>query len=64
MHKSERVNIVVCCAGLSHDQNMRKMRLLTFMQMAESRKEISYATIVEEMQLGDEDVEDFVIEGC
>ncbi|XP_041366455.1 eukaryotic translation initiation factor 3 subunit M-like isoform X2 [Gigantopelta aegis] len=48
--------------GLSDDQNMRKMRLLTFMQMAENRKEISYATIIDEMQLGDEDVEDFVIE--
>lgn len=39
------------------------MRLLTFMQMAESKKEISFNTILEELQLPDNDVEAFVIDG-
>ncbi|KAG9511269.1 Eukaryotic translation initiation factor 3 subunit M, partial [Fragariocoptes setiger] len=48
--------------GLVHEQNMKKMRLLTFMQMAESKKEISYETICEELQLEHDNVEPFVID--
>jgi len=48
--------------GLSHEQNMQKMRLLTFMQMAENKKEISFDTIQEELQLEPDSVEGFVIE--
>ncbi|XP_048242219.1 eukaryotic translation initiation factor 3 subunit M-like [Haliotis rufescens] len=48
--------------GLSHDQNMRKMRLLTFMQMAENKKEIEFSIIQEEMQLSSEQVEEFIID--
>jgi len=48
--------------GLVHEQNMQKMRLLTFMQMAENKKEISFDTIQEELQLDPESVEGFVIE--
>lgn len=49
--------------GLSHDQNMRKMRLLTFMQMAEVKKEIEYSLLQEEMMLTADEIEDFVIDG-
>lgn len=49
-------------SGLSHEQNLHKMRLLTFMQMAENKKELSFQTIKEELQLKDEDVETFVID--
>ncbi|XP_053210650.1 eukaryotic translation initiation factor 3 subunit M-like [Panonychus citri] len=48
--------------GLSHEQNLHKMRLLTFMQIAENKKELSFQTIKEELQLKDEDVEAFVID--
>ncbi|KAL4224689.1 Eukaryotic translation initiation factor 3 subunit M [Mactra antiquata] len=48
--------------GLSHDENLRKMRLLTFMQMAETRKDIDYESIQKEMDLGENDVEDFIID--
>lgn len=48
--------------GLSHDHNVQKMRLLTFMQMAENRKEISFETIQEELKIEEKDVEGFVID--
>lgn len=49
--------------GLSHEQNMAKMRLLTFMGMAVEFKEISFDTMQQELQIGAEDVEAFVIDG-
>ncbi|RWS30505.1 eukaryotic translation initiation factor 3 subunit M-like protein [Leptotrombidium deliense] len=48
--------------GLSHEQNLHKMRLLTFMQLAETKKELSFESIQEELQLQDGEVEAFVIE--
>lgn len=50
-------------SGLSHDQNMAKMRLLTFMGMAVEFKEISFDTMQQELQIGADDVEAFVIDG-
>lgn len=56
--------IPACCfTGLSHEQNMAKMRLLTFMGMAVEFKEISFDTMEQELQIGAEDVEAFVIDG-
>ena len=49
--------------GLSHEQNLHKMRILTLMQMAETRSEIDFDTIQQEMRLGADDVEAFVIDG-
>uniref|UniRef100_A0A3P9PEX6 Eukaryotic translation initiation factor 3 subunit M n=1 Tax=Poecilia reticulata TaxID=8081 RepID=A0A3P9PEX6_POERE len=46
---------------LIHD-NMAKMRLLTFMGMAVEFKEISFDTIQQELQIGADDVEAFVID--
>lgn len=54
---------VFCCPGLSHEQNTAKMRLLTFMGMAAEFKEISFDTMQQELQIGAEDVEAFVIDG-
>ncbi|KAK8725783.1 hypothetical protein OTU49_010479, partial [Cherax quadricarinatus] len=48
--------------GLDHEANVRKMRLLTFMQMAESQSEMSFEVIMQELQLGPEEVEGFIIE--
>ncbi|XP_018619542.1 LOW QUALITY PROTEIN: eukaryotic translation initiation factor 3 subunit M [Scleropages formosus] len=48
--------------GLSHDQNMAKMRLLTFMGMAVEYKEISLDTMQQELQIGTDEVEAFVID--
>lgn len=50
--------------GLSHEANLRKMRILTFMQMAETQREISFQEIQKHMQIegGDLEVEDFLID--
>lgn len=48
--------------GLSHEQNLQKMRLLTFMQMAETRKEIPFSVIESELQLKPDEVEGFIID--
>lgn len=42
---------------------MAKMRLLTFMGMAVEFKEISFDTMQQELQVGADDVEAFVIDG-
>ena len=42
---------------------MQKMRLLTFMQMAENKQEIDFEVIQKEMKLEPEEVEAFIIEG-
>ena len=48
--------------GLNHDSNLKKMRLLTFMQMSERMKEITFDTIKSELQINEESVESFVID--
>jgi len=48
--------------GLNHESNMRKMKLLTFMQLAETRNEINFGEIQQNLQLGDNEVEDFLME--
>lgn len=39
------------------------MRLLTFLQLAENQKELTFDTIVKEMQISSDDIESFIIEG-
>lgn len=39
------------------------MRILSFMQMAESNPEISFDEIISELQIEEKDVEAFIIEG-
>jgi len=48
--------------GLQHEENMQKMRLLTFMQMAENKTEIDFDLIQKEMKLDADDVESFIID--
>ncbi|XP_077294780.1 eukaryotic translation initiation factor 3 subunit m [Arctopsyche grandis] len=48
--------------GLNHEQNMKKMRLLSFMQLAECNPEMSFDLIQSELQLEEEEVEAFIIE--
>ena len=48
--------------GLSHENNLQKMRLLTFMQIAERVKEIKFESIEQELQLKPEEVEDFIVD--
>ncbi|CAB3363175.1 Hypothetical predicted protein [Cloeon dipterum] len=48
--------------GLNHEQNVKKMRLLTFMQLAESSSEMNFSKIQQELQLEEGEVESFVID--
>ena len=41
---------------------MQKMRLLSFMQLAETNPEINFETIQKELQIGPDEVEGFIIE--
>ncbi|XP_077538694.1 eukaryotic translation initiation factor 3 subunit m [Haemaphysalis longicornis] len=50
----------VSSLGLSHEQNLHKMRLLTLLQLAESRRELPFELLQQELQL--QDVEAFVVE--
>ena len=42
---------------------MQKMRVLTFVQIAEGKSELSFDTIEKELQLEPDDVEAFIIDG-
>lgn len=48
--------------GLTHEDNLRKMQLLSFMQLAENRSEISFAEIQESVQISEDEVEEFLID--
>lgn len=48
--------------GLNHERNLKKMRLLTFMQLAEGATEMNFSTITSELQIEEEEVEAFIIE--
>ncbi|XP_063232946.1 eukaryotic translation initiation factor 3 subunit M [Bacillus rossius redtenbacheri] len=48
--------------GLNHEQNMKKMRLLTFMQLAEGNSEMTFDTVQQELQLEEDEVESFIID--
>jgi hypothetical protein len=39
------------------------MRLLTFLQTAETQKELTFDAIENEMQISPDDIESFIIEG-
>ncbi|XP_071809336.1 eukaryotic translation initiation factor 3 subunit M-like [Asterias amurensis] len=48
--------------GLSHEQNLQKMRILSFVSMAIDQKEIPFSTIENELKIETEQVEGFIIE--
>jgi translation initiation factor 3 subunit M len=52
----------VTSQGLNHEQNMKKMRLLSFMQLAESNPEMTFEQLTEELQIEETQVESFIIE--
>ncbi|CAF3535924.1 unnamed protein product [Rotaria sp. Silwood2] len=49
-------------SGVKHERNITKMRLLTFLQIAESEKELTFDAIQKEMQISSDDIESFIIE--
>ena len=45
-----------------YDVFQAKMKLLTFMQLAETKSEITFGEIQQHMQLGENEVEEFLID--
>jgi translation initiation factor 3 subunit M len=50
-------------SGVKHEKNIAKMRLLTFLQIAESQKELTFDAVEKQMQIQADDIESFIIEG-
>nr|SVE73116.1 EOG090X0AU0 [Ceriodaphnia reticulata] len=48
--------------GLKHEQNLRKMRILTFMQLAENAVELPFEMLEKQLQLSEDQVEEFVLQ--
>ena len=48
--------------GLKHEDNLNKMKLLTFMQLAETRSQVTFGEIQQHMQIAENEVEDFLID--
>jgi len=48
--------------GLKHQDSLRKMRLLSFMQIAENRSEIPLAELGQTLDIGDNEIEEFLID--
>ena len=48
---------------MDHEANIRKMRILTFVQMSELDSEMTFEHIEKELQLEPNDVEEFIING-
>ena len=48
--------------GLNHEANLRKMKILTFMQLAETNSSVSFAEIQKHMLIEESEVEDFLID--
>jgi translation initiation factor 3 subunit M len=52
----------IASLGLDHNNNLQKMRILTFMSMAQGHNEISFDTVSQNLNIPKEDVEAFVID--
>lgn len=48
--------------GLKHEENLRKMRILTFMQLAENAAELPFDVLIKQLELPENQVEEFVIQ--
>lgn len=48
-------------SGLSHEQNLNKMRVLTLLTLATNQMELSFSTLQEQLQLEEENMEEFII---
>ena len=56
------VQIDLFFLGLKHEENLRKMRILTFMQLAENAAELPFEVLIKQLELPENQVEEFVIQ--
>ena len=57
------ISIFLITAGLSHQKNMKKMRILTIMSIGSEKSEVSFEELSKTIDINIEDVENFVIDG-
>ena len=50
-------------SGLSHEKNMKKMRILSFMSLGSEKSEVPFEDLSKAVDINTEDVESFVIDG-
>ena len=56
--------VTLCLSlGLSHANNMKKMRLLTIISLAASSSEVTFDQIAQHLNLEEDKIEEFVING-
>jgi len=53
---------ITATLGLDHEACVRKMRILTFVQLAQDTPEMSFASLQDELDLPRADIEEFVVE--
>ena len=49
--------------GINHENNIRKMRFLTFLSITSQQNEIEYSSLAKQLDLNEDDIEEFVIDG-
>ncbi len=48
---------------MNHEKNRNKLRILIFMSLGENSKVITFDVLQQQLQISEEDVESFVIDG-
>lgn len=51
------------CSGLTHEKNLHKMRVLTFMSLGEAKSEVHFDDLCKELNISVDEIEEFIIEG-
>ena len=49
--------------GMNHERNVNKMRILTLMSLAENNKELPFDLLQTQLQIEQDEIESFVIDG-
>jgi translation initiation factor 3 subunit M len=49
--------------GMNHEKNINKMRILSLMSLAENSKELPFDLLQKQLQITEDEIESFVIDG-
>lgn len=55
--------LVYLILGLSHEQNIHKMRVLTLLELAANQQVLSFSALQEKLDLDEDSLEEFIIDG-
>ena len=59
----EELSNVLKLLGLNHEANIKKMRMLTFIQIIEEQMEFTFEILEKRLHLKPDEIEEFIIEG-